>query len=263
MIGLTTETKCARSICAAAMLVLACAIGWAETGTLIYPTAGNLDMREGTLEMWVSVPFDVQDHLPSDETYNGLLAITRINGEHGKMSLGYCAGAMMRPGAGLFASLGSDIVELHPLSAGQFTPRPGAWHHLAVTWSGQRLRYYVDGELRSELLTLAPLAQAFGAVIQPLLVGDKWGVNGQMAIDELRLSTVERTPDELGWNGQLAVDPYTRILDRFETLARLDGRLLTEPDVMFLGDGGAATAQCRLVDGRFGRALALYSGGEE
>jgi len=33
--------------------------------------------------------------------------------------------------------------------------------------------------------------------------------------------------------------------------------------VMFLGDGGAATTQCRLVDGRFGRALALYSGGEE
>lgn len=258
------EAQMSRGSVALAVFALACLSCQADTGTLTYPSAGNLDMREGTLEMWISVPFDVQDYLPSDETYQGLLAIARIEGEHGTMSLGYCAGAMMRPGAGLFASLGSDIVEIHSFSAGQFLPAPGEWHHIAVSWSGRRARYYVDGELRGERVTLAPLAQAFGSVgVEPLLIGDRWGRNGRMAIDELRVSAVERTPEELGWHGPLAVDPYTRILDRFDRPTPLDGATPTSPDVIFLGEGGLPSRQCRFVEGKFGQALALYPGGDE
>ncbi|MEA3400511.1 MAG: LamG domain-containing protein [Armatimonadota bacterium] len=244
------------------VVVFACALCPADTGTVTYPSAGNIEMREGTLEMWVSIPFDVQEYLPSDETYQGLLAIARIEGEHGTLSLGYCAGAMMRPGAGLFASLGSDLVQLHSLSAGQFTPLPGEWHHVAVTWSGNRVRYYVDGEMRGERVTLAPLAQAFGSVgAKPLLLGDPWGRNARMAIDELRVSSVERAPEELGWHGRLEVDPYTRILDRFDQTFEIDGETRTSPEVIFVGDGGLPSRHCRFIDGRFGGALALYLGG--
>jgi len=256
------ETLGRRRITALVVFILACAWCGADTGTLTYPSAGNIDMREGTLEMWISIPFDVQDYLPSDETYTGLLAIARIQGEHGTMGLGYCAGAMMRPGAGLFASLSSEVVEIHTFSAGQFLPAPDEWHHIAVTWSGSRVRYYVDGEFRSERVTLAPLAQAFGSVAaEPLLIGHRWGRAGQMAIDELRVSAIERTPEELGWHGSLAVDPYTRILDRFDGPAPTDGEMVTSPDVIFLGEGGLASPHCRFVEGKFGQALALYPGG--
>lgn len=244
------------------LLLLACPASLSDTGTLTYPSAGNLDMREGTLEMWISVPFDVQEYLPSGETYQGLLAIARITGEHGGASLGYCAGAMMQPGAGLFASLSSDIVELHSVSAGQFTPLPDEWHHLAITWSGNRLRYYVDGELRTQAQTLAPLAQAFGAMgAEPLLIGDRWGQNARMAIDELRVSSVERAPEELGWHGRLEVDPFTRILDRFDESFVADGAMQTSPEVIFAGEGGLPTKPCSFIEGRFGGALALYPGG--
>ena len=230
----------------------------AETGTLTYPAEDNIDMREGTIEFWLEVCFDVQEHLPSTEKYDGLLALVRLAGESGGVTMGYFAGAGYKPSAGLFCSLASKKATLHGFFLGKFLPKPDEWLHLALSWKGKKFWFHLDGEQRVEKTCLEFIHLAFGPMGQhPIFFGDKWHRRAEMVIDELRISTVARRPDELGCHGRLEVDPYTLVLDSFDGRFTPDGKKRTQSAAVFAGVGGLPSKQCEFVGGRFGKGLAF------
>lgn len=230
-----------------------------RTGIVTYRAEDNVDFREGTIELWLRVPFDVREHLPSGTKYKGLLTIADIASQHGSFGIIYFAGAMHRPEAGFYCSAGSRKVELHGISFGRLVVEPDEWHHIAVTWKGTVLKAYLDGRQCGERTCPEIIHVALGTVgDQPLRLGDKWEAKGRMVIDELRVSSVAREPRELGVHGKLAPDLYTRILDGFETGFDADGKQRTQPRVMFAGDGGLPSRHCEFVTGRFGAGLALF-----
>lgn len=231
-----------------------------SSGTLAYPAEDLLDTREGTVEFWFTVPWDVQQHLPSEDQYKGLLALCSVPAETGGFNLGWFAGASYKPGAGLYSGIGSSKVELHGAFISKFTPPPMQWHHLAVTWKDAVFTYYLDGEKQSERVCLQNIHIAMGVIGgQPVIFGDKWHARGHMILDDLRFSSVARRPDELGFHGRLAIDPYTTLLEDFEAEFTLDGETRTTPAWTFTGAAGLPSKHCRFTDGRFGRALALYT----
>lgn len=64
----------------------------------------------------------------------------------------------------------------------------GSWHHIAGTWEGGVTRLYVDGKLVAERTGGAGLIEAPAA----FSVGP-----GPLVIDELRISSIARSPDEI------------------------------------------------------------------
>jgi len=248
------------AVLGAAALAAVAAAGEERTGRLTYRAEDNLSMREGTIELWLNVGYDVNEFLPSTDKYEGLLAIARVEGDAGAFNIGHFAGAGYKPEAGLYVSLGSSKTELHGFFCGKFLPEPGEWRHLALTWQGKRLRFYLDGKLTGERTSPEFLHLAFGPVgAKPILLGDRWERRGRMAIDEFRVSSVARRPDELGFHGRLAPDPFTMILDDFEAEFTPDGKRRTTPLVIFAGDGGLPDKRCEFVDGKFGKGLALFT----
>ena len=85
-----------------------------------------------------------------------------------------------------------------------------------------------------------------------------------MVIDDLRVSTVARRPDELGFAvGKLSPDPFTAVLDSFEADFEPDGKTATRPALILSGPGGVPSKGCAFVPGRFGKALSLVRPAED
>lgn len=232
-----------------------------DTGTLEYPAENNLDFREGTIEFWIKLGFDPAQYLPSTREYRGLLApIFQLSGEEGFLNASYFAGMTYAPKAGLVASLVRGQEKMGFAYGGEFVPKKDEWHHLAVTWKGRTVCFYVDGQEKGKATCLEYLYQAFGAVGgKPISLGDaKWHKNSRMTIDEFRLSATVRKPGELGFHGQLKPDISTRILDPFECDMIPDGRTPTPPTVIYSGAGGIPSKQCCITEGKFGRGLAFF-----
>ncbi|MFC1714721.1 LamG domain-containing protein [Candidatus Poribacteria bacterium] len=90
--------------------------------------------------------------------------------------------------------------------AGAYTPSRSAtaleadqWYYLAATYDGESLNVYIDGELEGEV----PVQGAVTSTVVPLSIGGNSGPGGvtdyfyKGAVDELRVSDIARTPDEL------------------------------------------------------------------
>ncbi|MFZ4695737.1 MAG: LamG-like jellyroll fold domain-containing protein [Verrucomicrobiia bacterium] len=248
-------------------LVFPCLAG--QTGTLDYPSEDNLDFKEGTVEFWFQPLYDTASFLPSSEKFQGLSAILDLAGESGGLSVSHYAGASAAPSATLTVRLNSEKQDLFGFSGGEFTPKKGEWHHFALAWKGREVNFYLDGAIApgrkgkmSPFAVLEFLNIAFGAVGRhPIRVGDKWNTNGKFAVDDLRVSSVARAVEQLGFAvGALKPDPSTRILDSFEESFEPDGKTRTRPKVIVSGEGGLPSPGCRFVEGKFGKALSLYRG---
>jgi hypothetical protein len=256
-----------KSVVVALVLLWAFPSPAAQTGTLDYPSEDNLDFKEGTVEFWFQPGYDTASHLPSTETFDGLAAILDLRGDTGAMGVSHFAGGAAKPSAILSVRLSSDRQDLFGVSGGEFTPKKGEWHHFALSWKDKVVNFYLDGAIApgrkgkmSPFTALDFLHLAFGTVGRhPIRVGDKWNARSRFAVDDFRLSAVARAPEELGFRvGPLKPDPSTRILDGFESPFDPDGKQRTRPAVIFSGEGGLPSPQCRFVEGKFGKALALY-----
>ena len=81
-------------------------------------------------------------------------------------------------------------------------------------------------------------------------------------LDELRISAVARTPEEIKaavTDARAKQDRHTLLLDRFEELREIDGKKFTVPEVFNLGmdiTGGQLTTPyaIELVEGKSGKA---------
>ncbi len=160
-------------------------------GILEYPLAGNLDLRNGSIEMWISPRFAGTDPVYVKYNHALLLYQSRAGDQFlvsESVTRGLYAGSVV--GHSFAGAGGGDIS----------TWRPGEWHHLAFTWSSAhtRERVYIDGAMAME--SGAPM------VAPPMdgrtfTVGcDPYGNPTGFIVDELRISNDEEPPEEVRFN---------------------------------------------------------------
>ena len=114
--------------------------GNALSGRLSYPAEGNLDWREGTIEMWVAPRADGNDAIYAARDH--ILLEYRAGAERMAIAQSRTAGILYGGGTvqGQWESAYGGRASLRAWKAGE-------WHHLAFTFSasGNRMRFYVDG----------------------------------------------------------------------------------------------------------------------
>jgi hypothetical protein len=222
----------------------------AQPGRITIPARGLLDLQEGTVEAWVLFQFDPAQReegvwrpmgswftweIPTADNDLGAGMMVsyglRNGGTHGKVE----PACNMRVG---FAVDGQEVP--HPVFADCTKLGQNQWHHFAATWrDGKFLRVYVDGKLAAErdfpwsiVRDIPPSAR--------LVIGHTGYGRSWLAIDEVRVSSIARRPEDLGCHHvPLAPDPFTTLLENFEDA----------PEKKIVGG--------KLVEGKTGKGFAL------
>jgi len=230
----------------------------AQTGTLTYPLKDNIDLREGTIECWIQFGFETSEFLPVKD-FRTLASLFDFNSEKGSMGASYFVGSIFGVDKGGWYFRPGPKPMLLPIGAAMIWKK-GEWHHLAFTWQEKMMRLYVDGKDAGFRDQQSSLRDAFEVVTnQDIRFGDRWNVAARFGLDDIRVSTIARQPEELGFAvGELKPDPYTSLLDPFECDFVPDGKQLTKPRVIMVGSGGKPSAPCVFVEGKFGKGLSFY-----
>jgi len=168
-----------------------------KSGLLTYARAGNLDLNEGSIEMWVA-PRAAGD----DPAYTGrdhvLFQYRAPNGD--RMAI-----AQARSDGVLYAG-GTTAGQWQSAYGGQASMRgwkAGEWHHLAYTYSatGNMMRFYVDGVLTADTNEKQ--------YVPPSAAGDRFSLAGDLSavpayflIDEVRISSRAKESDEVRANAR-------------------------------------------------------------
>lgn len=232
------------------------------TGVITYPAFGNLSLEEGTIECWVTLAFDPED--AAGEWYRFFLFAVRSTDEQFQQFQlfwrtpvkGFTTNSVVFEG----------VKQNQLVGKAQLGWKKGEMHHIALTWANARdYELYLDGQCVSRGRRL----QRWEGNIQNLTIsiGLQLGAGRYacpIVVDELRVSSVARKPNELGFfaTKPLSEDVFTLILDHFDGRFTPNGKRQTRCDVIsrFSSEvGGTPSRQCRFVKGKFGRALALFT----
>lgn len=151
---------------------------------LHYASANNINPVEGSLEFWIKPAWsgnDGQNH-----------HVLRY-GAGGGMLIGKDAANNLRIILNRFGGAGGEVgtaVNVANWVANE-------WHHLAFTWSSsaRTVNLYVDGRRESKATFSSPLPPISSTSFQ--LGGDGNGSYLNAVVDELRISDVERSPQEI------------------------------------------------------------------
>jgi hypothetical protein len=230
-----------------------------------YPAAGNVKMQEGTFESWVRLGYE-----PSRRTklrWYSPMTFFRVGVPGGATSIslvashGYSEG-LDRHGASL--RLSGDVTSASLDAPYDDLPNwhQGTWHHLAVTWkrvgAKMRLGIFVDGKLQAseEREPEGPIVLPEDAVIG---VGAHYFNSCYATVDGVRLSVVERTPEEIARSAEqeMAWDRLTLLLDRFERVEQSGRRRAVTTTEK--GDAGTVLGTYEIVHGKFGNAVKLHA----
>jgi len=159
-----------------------------KEGLLSYPRT-VLSLDEGTIEMWIALRMDGGDafYCSRDQVLFHYRAQS-----WDQMRIGISA-----VGGGFYAGINRGLT-FKGVGAPDFRSwKAGEWHHIAFTYSsGQaRMRFYLDGRLKSENQ---------GDFVAPSSAGDRFSIGSTLfgegayvLIDEVRLSSKERLPQEI------------------------------------------------------------------
>ena len=165
------------------------AFSFTPVARLTYPREGNLDLGEGTVEMFVALRAPGRDPMYTAKD-NVLFQYRAPNGDW--IAIVQTAGASGIVYAG--GTVNGSWQSAYGASSDMRDWQPGEWHHLAFTWSASasRMMMYVDGRLTADTNEgryVAP--QATGAVFA---IGG--GIDGYL-IDEVRISGLPLTGDQI------------------------------------------------------------------
>ncbi|MBI4027426.1 MAG: hypothetical protein HY360_20745 [Verrucomicrobia bacterium] len=229
-------------------------------GNLIYPARGNIELDEGTVELWLINGLDMGAAskelaaCPFDLIFPDQNAHYILNYIHwGK--------AIAQVGYG---KLNHSYVWSPPLAW-----KPGEFHHLAWTWSGRKRSVYADGTAggkgnkRGHEYDIPAEVTVEGPLVGDLTDGRIEIGRGYSAIiiDEIRISSIARTAEEIakGWQAAPKKDATTLLLDHCE-----EG----DPDVIAISKertlegeliGRRLEGGHESVKGRFGNAIQLWT----
>ena len=166
--------------------------------------------------------------------------------------------------------LGADFEDMaaganHPVMGKTAIPR-GEWHHVALTWRGlpqSTVMLYIDGKPAiwpaTPELSLWDDIERFKFTLRTY-------VHDNLTIDDLRISSVARTDEEMQKafaTGVTEADLYTLLLDRFESLQQKGDQTFTVAEVFAdgLGQPGGRVLipkLVELVEGKSGKGLKLF-----
>jgi len=213
--------------------------------SIAYPLELNFCQDEGTVELWVRPDSDLTADA-GDRFYHFFAWRIALGlktwGEEGAFGL------IWRSPQGLYTFGGRAHADVTLRNTPTVWPRklpwqPGSWHHLAFTWHGHQMTLFADG---------VQVARAKASERIPSADRGYWVVgfgHSPIAVDEFVVSSVARSGEEIleRMQHRCERDEFTLILDPMETLDRTHARCV-----------GPDPERCRLVAGRFGRALQLY-----
>ena len=216
--------------------------------TLEYPAAGNLNPVRGTLEAWVRPQFDPNPAVAPDDPGRGVYNRNLLMLDFGALrNLGFYWNIDDR-GMRVYIKEGDQ----YPILIGTTSHwQKGEWHHVALTW-GDRMCIYVHGQLLGSRPYQGTLPDRIEA--GTLRFG---GDPCEFDVDEVRISDIDRTAFDLAQPPQ--VDEHTLLLDHLDGAFEPDGTKRTSPPK---GTPGQPSTGSSFVDGRFGKALALYQAGK-
>ncbi len=185
-----------------------------------YPSE-NLNLDAGTLECWFKFVGETTD----DPTL--VLTMFSLGGQEGGLTATYTwYGKPDAPGMWHLrpAAKSSPLATVGP------EYKTDTWYHFAFTWSGAEWTLYLDGKTVScgkgrvsKMTQPVTFADCIGKLTGKSVCGGSQlhfasAKTRLVVIDDLRVSTVARPPEELGFAvGELKADASTAILDNFET----------------------------------------------
>ncbi|MCF7837186.1 MAG: LamG domain-containing protein [Candidatus Marinimicrobia bacterium] len=225
---------------------------------LQYPLAGNLDPGQGTIELWVRPDVDALEdpgrfyvHYPVSVRCDDGSALS-LFWSH---SLGYRVSASRAGEAVLNTPAMRPVVRTWVRAGTTDALAPGRWHHVAVTWQGNELAIYFNGERVAYTAASAPMVLTDAGTLR-IGTGES-----RIAVANLVVSGIARSADDLRARpaGPAVVDEHTLLLDRFATAEGLETQ--AEMIAGFSGETGGRLSGTDWVSvaGPFGgRALQLY-----
>jgi hypothetical protein len=155
---------------------------FAAGNQVYFPSAGNINSTQGTLEFWIK------------PRWNG-------NDGQGYVVLRFGVGGGMyfaKDGANNWRSIFNRFGVGNPEVGVAFNVsawQANQWHHAAFTWKSDILKLYVDGQLLSQFQVTIPLNVVNESTFQ--LGADFTNYHLDVVIDELRLSDIERSAEEI------------------------------------------------------------------
>jgi hypothetical protein len=222
----------------------------AEHGTLTYPARGNIQLDEGTLDLWVISDFDT-DHVPAkgEPGWQATLFSLIFPDEGWHYPLYFITWG------NAFAFVGYGVPMQRYVWLGPPHWKPGEKHHVAMTWSGRKRSLFIDGVC--EWMARKGKGVSKDVEVEGEITGDLTnariqfgGGAGFVTVDEIQIRRVALTTEEIiaAKDAPLVADVNTLLLDR------CDGG----PPEIVSGEGGKITGAYEVVDGKFGKALKLW-----
>lgn len=166
-----------------------------------YASAGNINLRQGTIELWAQPLSELVQTTEKSPKLRYLLSSGKyVEGNHGfALVLSHFDGKPGEPYGLVWTRQNGSAKEKIWTISYPLKWQIGEWHHIAVTYSPQEDRLYVDGKLQGRLATgegMDFIGERFavGASIYHSYVAD-------CVLDELRISDIARytqdfTPNE-------------------------------------------------------------------
>lgn len=236
----------------------------AQGDALQYPARGVVDLDEGTFECWFKLAYEP---LAVVKPYLGAGSIAHVStGEHVTPTvLDFWISSKWvdyRTPTKMQCSLRCDVIGggTGMATLSQHAKR-NTWYHFAMTWKRDRYLAYIDGKpnasrgrstgVQARVTDAARIFLGHSAI--------RTDHEHLFALDEIRISSIARQPDDLGVHGKLEADEYTTLLLSFDHLEDQD-RPTVVPDaiaVPFEHVEQAVPARARIIPGRFGQALAF------
>ncbi|MGI5819419.1 MAG: LamG-like jellyroll fold domain-containing protein, partial [Armatimonadota bacterium] len=146
--------------------------------TVAYPVEGLIEVEQGTIELWMQRWWDADEEVRSvlagwRTPANNYVRINFVNA--GRLGVAMNGGP---EGATVWQRVDFDPTQW----------AAGSWHHVAAAWEGGAVRLYIDGERVGQVNNNSPMIEAPSR----LEIG-----RGPVVIDDLRISSVARTDEEM------------------------------------------------------------------
>lgn len=199
-----------------------------SAGGIEYPALGNFDLREGTLEVWFTPATELYPALKEDE-YRSIFRLfsMTVPGHFGFNAHWYGRGNVH----GLHVSMSHSAMRdgLIPLPARQLKWNSNEPHHVAMTWRGNVMDLWADGEHVSH--RNQAMAFSGGLAGQHLIVGGSTFRDTPIIVHAVRTSNIARAREQLK-DAEAVADLFTLLLDRFDAVESVSEEGRTRPAVI-------------------------------